>query len=139
MGTSNESKFFSACIRNDVETVEEMLERGIDVNMQNAFDATPLHRAIHEDNMEVVRLLLEYGADVTIEDYYGKTPLQKAHNHSRKRIQKIIKKLNEAKELANDPTETVKLLLNSGTNVDIAGNNIEVVKLLLKHINKLLK
>jgi len=61
----------SACITNQVEAVEFLLEKGADINaMPKGFDfpATGLQRAIRRSNVDVAKMLIEHGADLTLKD-----------------------------------------------------------------------
>ncbi len=49
----------------DLVRVQQMLEKGADINSQDIFDGyTPLHYAISSGNTELVRFLIQYGADI---------------------------------------------------------------------------
>lgn len=52
-----------------------MIQRGTNVNKQNAYGMSALHRAVRENNLQQVQLLLEYGADVSLKPQSGDTPL----------------------------------------------------------------
>jgi len=61
----------SACMINQVEAVEFLLDKGADIDaMPSGFDylATGLHRAINRGHVEVAKLLIGRGADVTLKD-----------------------------------------------------------------------
>ena len=47
----------------DIEAAQDLIRRGIDVNMKNDYDFTPLHVAIMNDSATMVSLLLDAGAD----------------------------------------------------------------------------
>ncbi|KAJ3100415.1 hypothetical protein HDU96_010347 [Phlyctochytrium bullatum] len=53
---------------------------GADVNVRDAYGATPLHAAAHAGNLEIVKFLVSEGAIVKIHDYTAKrrTPLDRA-------------------------------------------------------------
>ena len=46
-----------------------------DVNVRDAFEATPLHFAIIKQEFMNVQLLIKFGADVNAQDYQGHAPL----------------------------------------------------------------
>eukprot|EP00930_Biecheleria_cincta_P045197 TRINITY_DN3115_c0_g2_i1.p1 TRINITY_DN3115_c0_g2~~TRINITY_DN3115_c0_g2_i1.p1 ORF type:complete len:288 (+),score=60.84 TRINITY_DN3115_c0_g2_i1:130-864(+) len=49
----------------DVEMVAELIKRGADVNLANAFRATPLHLAVRQNHYKCCSMLLEARADPT--------------------------------------------------------------------------
>jgi hypothetical protein len=67
---------FTACQKNQVKRLTELLEDGADVN-QADWDRgnTPIHWACAGGNLDAIELLLEYGADVNSQNKHGRTPL----------------------------------------------------------------
>ena len=57
------------------ESIEFLIERGIDVNAVTRRGETPLHLAGKNANSEVMRVLLEHGADPNARTSRGSTPL----------------------------------------------------------------
>lgn len=47
-----------------VETCEDLIDRGTDVNAADIFGRTPVLQAAYGENIEVVKLLLRHGADI---------------------------------------------------------------------------
>lgn len=74
-----------AVIENDVEVVNEILNRGFNPNQfLDAARVTPLHFAAQNGALEVIPLLVEAGADIcACTQPEGQTPLDVAllHNH----------------------------------------------------------
>ncbi len=140
-----------------VEAMRLLIDRGADVNRQNAFGSTALMWSVSDPAK--VRLLLDHGADVNITARSGRTALIVAAftNPSAEVVRLLLQKgakvgvmdqrhvtpMNAA-TFGND-TETVRLLLQAGADINTpdtfigltplmnaAGNrNVEAVKLLL--------
>ncbi|WP_341807853.1 ankyrin repeat domain-containing protein [Wolbachia endosymbiont (group E) of Neria commutata] len=58
--------------------VDELIYAGIDVNVKNHCNQTPLFFATEANNIHVTELLLEKGADIKVQDKNGYTPLHYA-------------------------------------------------------------
>lgn len=66
-----------------IETVEELLDRGADVNSADPDDgSTALHKAAFTGNEEMARMLIGRGADPNREDRSRRTPLRRHLNAS---------------------------------------------------------
>ena len=67
----------TAIKRGDLAEVERLLDRGANINAQNATRDgwTPLHWACQRGCLHIARLLLEKGADVNARDQWDRTPL----------------------------------------------------------------
>lgn len=63
---------FEAIKHNDIREIEELINNGVDVNIQDNYERTPLHYA---KNYDVAKLLLEHDADVNAQDGHDDTPL----------------------------------------------------------------
>jgi ankyrin repeat protein len=57
------------------DAVEKLLERGANVNAQDADGDAPLHGAAQNGNVEILNLLLDKGADPNVKNRLGGTPL----------------------------------------------------------------
>jgi hypothetical protein len=68
----------------DIEQVQDLLDKGADVNSRNEWGLTPLMAASQGDHIDVGKLLLEKGADVNTKQKDGWTALMvasfKGHN-----------------------------------------------------------
>ena len=85
--------------RGDIQAVEEYLDKGGNVNLQDEPGMTPLHHAVNDDwkgsHFKMVKLLIERGANVKAIDDTHHTPLHLASNK-----------------------ETAELLIDAGANVN---------------------
>ncbi|KAI1713129.1 ankyrin repeats (3 copies) domain-containing protein [Ditylenchus destructor] len=70
--------FLSACVSGDEEEVEELLEKGANINVATIDGVTALHQAVIDDNLDIVRFLVEHKADINAQDNEGWTPLHAA-------------------------------------------------------------
>ena len=61
-----------------VETAEQLISAGADVNGKNRDGGTPLHEAAFMGRDQIARILLQNGADVEARDENGETPLNRA-------------------------------------------------------------
>ncbi|XP_055275108.1 2-5A-dependent ribonuclease [Moschus berezovskii] len=57
-----------------IELVQQLLERGADVNFQEEWGWSPLHNAVQVDREDIVDLLLSHGADPCLRKKNGATP-----------------------------------------------------------------
>jgi len=93
--------------QNDPEAIQQLIDKGTDINAKDQYGNTTLHYAVRNGNKETVKFLLEEGADVNSRDKYGKTPLFNS--------------------VVNDDIEIVKMLIAKGADIkakDKAGQGI---------------
>lgn len=89
--------------KNNLEKVEELINRGADINFKDEFDFTPLFWAVFfEKNIDIVRLLIEKNADLNVQNKEG-TPLILA--------------------VKNGNTDTALLLIEKNANFNIQDND----------------
>lgn len=89
-----------ACyLKNDLETVQFLLDQGANVNSRGLYNTSALSYAAERGNIEIVELLLQYKANINSQDSLGQTPLILASMHNK--------------------TDVVKLLLNHYPDVNI--------------------
>src|SRR5262245_9843806 len=67
--------FFEAIVQNKSQGVRALLDAGIDINIVDRHDDTPLILAARFGNTEITRLLVEKGADLNAVNKGGETPL----------------------------------------------------------------
>lgn len=70
-----EDQIVYAAENGHVEKVKELLDAGIDPNVQDSSGNTPLAIATDYGRIEIVRVLLEAGADPNLQDRSGHTPI----------------------------------------------------------------
>jgi ankyrin repeat protein len=80
-----------AAASNQLDVAQELVRRGVEINVQNIWGATPLHLAVSNDNYEMTRLLLLHGAKATIANEKGETALDLAAALGRSRLVSLLK------------------------------------------------
>jgi ankyrin repeat protein len=124
--------------------VQDLIQAGVDVNLQDKNGSTALMMAVHNSNTssseEVVKMLIDAGADVNIQNKNGLTALMIAANYSNsKSTNATVKMLIDAGADLNlqeytigwtalayaarysdtdSNNETVKMLINAGADVN---------------------
>ena len=74
-GKNGATALISYVWRTRRDAVEKLLERGADVNAQDADGDAPLHGAAQIGDVEIINLLLDKGADPNLKNRLGGTPL----------------------------------------------------------------
>ncbi len=87
-----------AVIKNDIQKVKLLINKGANVNAKGPSGTTPLMYAVTAEQIEIANLLIATGADVNAKNSNGITPLMVAANGER--------------------TEMAKLLITKGANVN---------------------
>jgi ankyrin repeat protein len=137
-----EAEMLEAAGKGNTARVQELLERGVNVNMRGADGNTPIMEATYGGHLDVIKLLLDHGADLSAKKRDGATAPTLTGNKDVLALFKNVAALVTA--AAGGDVNTVKALLDSGTPVnglDQAGESAlhaacwsgktEVVKLLL--------
>lgn len=60
-----------ACIDNNLDKVQKLVDCKVSVNAKTSDDETSLHLAVKNKNEPIVKILLEKEADPNIADYTG--------------------------------------------------------------------
>ena len=69
------SALHNICTRGNMNVLEWLLARNVDVNKRDVDGATPLHQAAHNGHHVVVAALLRAGSEVDAKDNDGRTSL----------------------------------------------------------------
>ncbi len=95
----NKKDIFTSIKNKDIQSVENYINSGYDLNVRDRYGYTPLNFAAHENNIKIIKLLLNAGVDNVDEvNGWGDTALSKA--------------------VGNDNSEMVELLLNAGADIN---------------------
>lgn len=80
--TEDEKNLLGYSTSGNIKKVEELLKKGVDVNVKGEYDLTPLHRAMEwlphlrdKEFLKLTKLLVENCADVNSKDVDGTTPM----------------------------------------------------------------
>lgn len=105
-----------------LDEAKHLLKRGANIDAQNVFRETALHRAVHHNNVRMVKFLLTEGIQVAIRDQFDWTPLDWAKSHGLKQLVSLIENncynVKLTRLIANS-------LLNSSTFNDFLVNKID--------------
>jgi ankyrin repeat protein len=81
---------YYAASRGDLTKMEELVRKGIDVNLADAQGRTALHYAAQGGHKDVVELLFAENASVDAKDKDGKTPLELAASQRHSEVVKLL-------------------------------------------------
>lgn len=136
--TAHAATLLEAAGDGDIKTVTGLLDKGTDVDEQNAHGMTALTAAALKDSLEMTRLLLDKGADIGRENDSGETVLMCAVlNDNPKLIGLLLDRGAQINEEANNgmtalgwaafwgSSEVVRLLIDKGADIDTAMVGLE--------------
>ncbi|MFC2152728.1 ankyrin repeat domain-containing protein [Bacteroidota bacterium] len=140
--------FWKAAKSNDVETLKNLLEKGVDVNVTTEYGATALTYASDKGHLESTVFLLENGADPNMKDlFYQSTPfiwtLYKGNIDITKSMIKHGADVNDQDAInwiaRNGDIDLINLMLEKGSTgaglflySSIKNNNLELSKVILE-------
>ena len=129
--SNEEQRLIEAVAQNDLTTVRELVEAGININVQDTRGRTALLAAVEGHNLESAKVLLEAGADVNLLDDKMDRPLLLAGAEGTVDIMKLILQAKPNFSLYNrfggtplipaaerGHVDMVKLLVNTKVDVD---------------------
>ncbi|CAH0044263.1 unnamed protein product [Clonostachys solani] len=127
-----ELMFLLHVVSPDISKVQQLIERGADVNRPDAYGATPLLRAVRGEYQAIVELLLENDADLSVPGKYGETPLWRAASEGHQAIVELLLDNGADLSVPNEYGETplwiatikghqaiIELLLANGADLSI--------------------
>lgn len=68
-----------ACKNNDINTINDVLSKGCDINFKDYDNRTALHIAVSERNIDIIEILIEKNIVIT-KDRWGNTPIDDINN-----------------------------------------------------------
>lgn len=93
--------FWKAAKNNDLKSLQELLDKGVDVNIKTQYGATALMYATDKVHPEAVNFLLLHGADPNAKDtFYGATPFLWAFDKGNEQILKDM--INHGADLSGE-------------------------------------
>ena len=95
------SDFFSAVHNGDIKYVQEYIEMGINVNLQDERKRTPLMIATYKNDVKMVKLLVDNDANVNIQDSKLNSPFLYAGANGMLDIVKLIYKKADTRNVLN--------------------------------------
>ena len=121
-----------AAINGDIATIQDLINKGADVNAADNNGFTALEGASQHGHLEIVRLLVEKGANVNTKTEKGHTALMAAAQYGHSNIVQFL--LDKGADVnssyitgktplmaatENHHTDTVKMLLDKGADVNL--------------------
>ncbi len=88
---ANTQELIDAVKKNDMPTLQKMLNSVQNINEQNEQGNTALHYAVATNNYDMVKVLLDNNADVNVENAKGWSPLEIAEKTKMTEIRNAIK------------------------------------------------
>lgn len=86
---NNKLDLFRAIEKNEISKVKELIENGIDINVKDMINRTPLTAAVEFNRFDILKYLIKKGAKVKISDGH-RTPLTIAAQNNNIKIMKLL-------------------------------------------------
>ncbi|RJF92462.1 ankyrin repeat domain-containing protein [Noviherbaspirillum saxi] len=135
IGREHDNQLHTAAKNGDVVSIRLLLDKGINVDIRNMKDETPLLIATHNNQVEAARLLIEAGADVNAKDQIHDSPYLYAGARGHNEILRMtlahgadLKSINRYGGTALIPAaerglvDTVRILIDAGVDVNHVNN-----------------
>ena len=115
MQTILSDEFIEAARMGNISIIEQYIQNGYDVNIQDEIGFTALIFAARHRRKEIVELLLDAGANVNIKNAFGDTALIEALDDNIKEIVEMLE---------NYPLYKLRKKLNIDNNKTLKNSNI---------------
>jgi ankyrin repeat protein len=112
-----------------IETIELLLESGINVNNKDTHNRIPLLHAINKNSLDLVKLLIKYGANINHKNNENYTPICYAISNNYFEIIKLL--VDEGCDINHELKGCVSILAYT-LELSQNDNNFEIVKYLLE-------
>ncbi|MFC1781368.1 ankyrin repeat domain-containing protein [Planctomycetota bacterium] len=129
-GRQNLSLLHGAVQSDSVKLVELLIDKGVDVNVKNQAEATPIFNAASTGNLQVVELLVSKGADVNTKNRIGQTPLHLACQRGNKEVVEFL--IDKGADVNAKPEVTALARMTPLYNAVMSGNK-DIVELLISN------
>lgn len=127
VGCATMTPLMIAAEQGNIRAVEDLLDKGADINERGRSESTALHQAAEMGHIGVVKMLLNRGADVNAKNIKGSTAIASAADNGHTEIVKQlllynVTDMNEALRVAagGGHSEILKLLLDKGADLNAA-------------------
>ncbi|CAE7576009.1 unnamed protein product [Symbiodinium natans] len=91
-----------AAYKGDTGKVKDLVEKGADINGQDAYGWTAVRYAVRNRQLDSVQALLDLGADINLASKTGRTPLMSAAGNGLEEICKLLVEQGDADIMALD-------------------------------------
>eukprot|EP00490_Sorites_sp_Unknown_P019710 CAMPEP_0114669596 /NCGR_PEP_ID=MMETSP0191-20121206/38298_1 /TAXON_ID=126664 /ORGANISM="Sorites sp." /LENGTH=198 /DNA_ID=CAMNT_0001925561 /DNA_START=56 /DNA_END=652 /DNA_ORIENTATION=+ len=96
------TELMKAAYTGDTGKVKELVEKGADINAQDAFGWTAVRYAVRNRQLDSVKTLLDLGADINQASKTGRTPLMSAAGNGLEEMCKLLVEQGDADIMAID-------------------------------------
>jgi len=96
------TELMKAAYLGEAKKVKDLVEKGEDVNAQDAYGWTAVRYAVRNRQLDSVQALLDMGADVNIGSKTGRTPLMSAAGNGLEEMCKLLVEQGDADIMAAD-------------------------------------
>lgn len=147
---TDKEALIQACYKNDLRTVNSLLQKNVDLDCHAPYGESPLHIAGKTSNPQIIRALLDADADIHAQAYGGETPFTYAvardymcpNDSSKKSMQILLDGKADINQpngrplittvLASAGLSTVEFLLRSGADYTLSENGLTAEQLIKK-------